>query len=45
MYRMRGHVLADLDPLEKEPGKNPELDLEYYGLSLWDLDREFYCGG
>ncbi|SMO85801.1 multifunctional oxoglutarate decarboxylase/oxoglutarate dehydrogenase thiamine pyrophosphate-binding subunit/dihydrolipoyllysine-residue succinyltransferase subunit [Gracilimonas mengyeensis] len=45
MYRMRGHVLADLDPLGKEPGKNPELDLEYYGLSLWDLDREFYCGG
>ena len=45
MYRMRGHVLANLDPLEKEPGYNPELDLEYYGLSLWDLDREFYCGG
>jgi 2-oxoglutarate dehydrogenase E1 component len=45
MYRMRGHVLADIDPLGKEPGKNPELDLEYYGLSLWDLDREFYCSG
>ncbi len=45
MYRMRGHVLANLDPLEKEPGHNPELDLDYYGLSLWDLDREFYCGG
>ena len=44
MYRMRGHVLASIDPLEKEPGHNPELDLEYYGLSLWDLDREFYCG-
>ncbi len=44
MYRMRGHVLANIDPLEKEPGHNPELDLEYYGLSLWDLDREFYCG-
>ena len=42
---MRGHVLANLDPLEKEPGYNPELDLAYYGLSVWDLDREFYCGG
>jgi len=45
MYRIRGHVLANVDPLEKEPGRNPELDLDYYGLSLWDLDREFYCGG
>lgn len=45
MYRMRGHVLADLDPLETIPGHSPELDLEYYGLTLWDLDREFYCEG
>ena len=45
MYRIRGHVLADLDPLSDEPGHSPELDYEYYGLSLWDMDREFYCGG
>jgi 2-oxoglutarate dehydrogenase E1 component len=45
MYRMRGHVLADLDPLATEPGHSPELDLDYYGLTLWDLDREFYCEG
>jgi multifunctional 2-oxoglutarate metabolism enzyme len=45
MYRMRGHVLADLDPLGAGPGQSPELDLEYYGLTLWDLDREFFCDG
>ncbi|SHF40819.1 2-oxoglutarate dehydrogenase E1 component [Fodinibius roseus] len=45
MYRTRGHVLADLDPLSDEPDHSPELDLEYYGLTLWDMDREFYCGG
>lgn len=45
MYRTRGHILADVDPLSDEPGHNPELDLEYYDLSLSDMDREFYCGG
>ncbi|MDZ7659348.1 multifunctional oxoglutarate decarboxylase/oxoglutarate dehydrogenase thiamine pyrophosphate-binding subunit/dihydrolipoyllysine-residue succinyltransferase subunit [Fodinibius sp.] len=45
MYRTRGHVLADLDPLSDEPRQSPELDLSYYDLTLWDLDREFYCGG
>lgn len=45
MYRTRGHVLADLDPLSDEPKHSPELDLEYYDLTLWDMDREFYCGG
>ena len=44
-YRVRGHLLADLDPLEYKVGHHPELNLEYYGLTLWDLDREFVCGG
>ena len=44
-YRVRGHLLADLDPLEYKVGKHPELDPQYYGFTLWDLDREFVCGG
>lgn len=45
MYRTHGHVLADLNPLSEEPRHKAELDYEHYGLSLWDMDREFYCGG
>lgn len=45
MYRTRGHLLADLNPLKHGPGHYPELEFEYYGLTIWDLDREFYCAG
>ncbi len=44
-YRVRGHLLADLDPLEYKVAKHPELDPAFYGFTLWDLDRAFVCGG
>ncbi|MGK2855894.1 MAG: multifunctional oxoglutarate decarboxylase/oxoglutarate dehydrogenase thiamine pyrophosphate-binding subunit/dihydrolipoyllysine-residue succinyltransferase subunit [Thermoanaerobaculia bacterium] len=44
-YRVRGHLLADLDPLEYKVGQHAELNPAYYGLTLWDLDREFVAGG
>ena len=44
-YRVRGHLLADLDPLEYMVHRHPELDPAFYGLTIWDLDREFVCGG
>jgi 2-oxoglutarate decarboxylase len=44
-YRVRGHLLADLDPLEYKVGHHAELNPHYYGLTIWDLDREFVCGG
>jgi multifunctional 2-oxoglutarate metabolism enzyme len=44
-YRVRGHLLADLDPLEYKVAKHAELDPAFYGFTLWDLDREFVCGG
>jgi 2-oxoglutarate dehydrogenase E1 component len=44
-YRVRGHLIANLDPLVDEPHHHPELDPAYYGLTLWDLDRTFVTGG
>ncbi len=44
-YRIRGHMLADIDPLNMTSFKEAELDLENFGLTIWDLDREFITGG
>ena len=43
-YRVRGHLIADLDPLGGEPSYHAELDPATYGLTIWDLDREFLTG-
>ncbi len=43
-YRVRGHLIADLDPLGAEPSYHPELDPATYGLTIWDLDRQFLTG-
>ncbi|WP_125609561.1 multifunctional oxoglutarate decarboxylase/oxoglutarate dehydrogenase thiamine pyrophosphate-binding subunit/dihydrolipoyllysine-residue succinyltransferase subunit [Specibacter cremeus] len=44
-YRVRGHLMADTDPLEYRQRKHPDLDVLTYGLTLWDLDREWPTGG
>jgi len=45
-HRVRGHLIADLDPLAaEEPVMHPELVPETYGLTIWDLDREFLTNG
>ena len=46
VHRVRGHLIADLDPLHWRAPRMPrELDPATYGLTVWDLDREFLTGG
>jgi multifunctional 2-oxoglutarate metabolism enzyme len=44
-YRVRGHLMADTNPLETEQRKHADLDIIKHGLTLWDLEREFATGG
>ncbi len=44
-YRVRGHLMADTDPLEYKQRAHPDLDVLTHNLTLWDLDREFATGG
>ncbi len=44
-YRVRGHLGADLDPLNGDAAHyHAELDPLNYGLTIWDLDRMFHPG-
>jgi 2-oxoglutarate dehydrogenase E1 component len=42
-YRVRGHIIAQLDPLERPQPRPPELELRFYGFDEHDLDRRVYC--
>ena len=42
-YRVRGHLLANLDPLGlEEPTEHPELDPATYGFSEADMDQPIF---
>ncbi len=45
-YRSRGHLAADLDPLDMSQKPDaPDLTLGFHGLTDADLDGEFFNGG
>ena len=44
-FRVRGHLMADIDPLEYHQRSHADLEVLSHGLTLWDLDREFATGG
>jgi multifunctional 2-oxoglutarate metabolism enzyme len=47
-YRNRGHLMADIDPLQLDNTRfrsHPDLDVLTHGLTLWDLDRVFKVNG
>ncbi|MBX2976012.1 MAG: multifunctional oxoglutarate decarboxylase/oxoglutarate dehydrogenase thiamine pyrophosphate-binding subunit/dihydrolipoyllysine-residue succinyltransferase subunit [Ignavibacteriaceae bacterium] len=45
MFRVRGHLVASIDPLGANSVYHPELDPSFHKLTLWDLDRTFVTGG
>lgn len=45
MFRVRGHLLSNLDPLQTKVHYHPELDPNNYGFTIWDYDREFITDG
>lgn len=45
-YRARGHLMANLDPLElKEIETHPELEPSHYGFTSNDYDRPIFING
>ncbi|MCH7471688.1 2-oxoglutarate dehydrogenase E1 component [bacterium] len=40
-YRVRGHMIAQIDPLGRPRKHQPELDPEFYDLPEADMDRPF----
>ena len=44
-YRVHGHLIARTNPVGYQLHSNPDLNVESYGLTLWDLDRVWPTGG
>ena len=45
LYRVRGHLTSNIDPLGSKAQYHPELDPATFKFTIWDLDRTFITGG
>ncbi|ULQ50592.1 2-oxoglutarate dehydrogenase E1 component [Flavihumibacter fluvii] len=43
-YRNKGHLLARTNPIRTRKDRGANIDLEFYGFSSDDLDKQFYAG-
>ena len=43
-YRNKGHLIADTNPIRARKDRGANLELEFFGFSENDLDRDFYAG-
>src|SRR5262245_61466479 len=42
-YRVRGHMIAAIDPLKRPRPRIPELEPEFYGFGAAEMNRSFSC--
>src|SRR5262245_41737353 len=42
-YRVRGHMIAAIDPLKMPRARIPELEPEFYGFGEAEMNRSFSC--
>ncbi|MBZ5859187.1 2-oxoglutarate dehydrogenase E1 component [Flavihumibacter profundi] len=43
-YRNKGHLLARTNPIRPRKDRGANLDLEFFGFTEADLDKQFYAG-